>query len=79
MRHRRLAFVALAVAVLLAALPAAAYTIYLKDGSRMIARDKYEIKGDQAVFVLQSGTRTTIDLDEIDVARTEKANESNLG
>lgn len=78
-RHRRLALVALAVAVLLAALPAAAYTIYLKDGSRMIARDKYQVKGDQAVFVLQNGTSTTIDLAEIDVARTEKANESNLG
>lgn len=76
---RRLALVACALALLLAALPASAYTIYLKDGSRIIARDKYTVRGDQAFFVLQNGTSTTIALAEIDVPRSERANEANLG
>lgn len=69
----------LLIALLLAAGPLAAYTIYLKDGTRLLAKDKYEVVGDKAYITLPSGTRTVIDAAEIDVERTEKANQSNLG
>jgi len=61
------------------ALPAAAYTIYLRDGSRIIARDKYVVEGEKAIIMLENGTRTFLAAEEIDVARTEQANLSNLG
>lgn len=80
MRSPTLRSTALALAVaLLVALPAAAYTIYLEDGSKLIARDKYEVRDGKAYFVLESGTSTFIDVDEIDLERTERANRSNLG
>lgn len=65
--------------VLLIAAPAAAYTIYLKDGSRLIAREKYTVEDGKAIIVLQSGTQTFIDASEIDVERTEAANKGRYG
>jgi hypothetical protein len=76
MRSARLA---VALALLVAAAPTLAYTIYLKDGSRIVARDKYEVEGDLAIITLPSGTKSSIPVTEIDVRRTEKANESRLG
>jgi len=64
---------------ILAAAPAAAYTIYLKDGSRLIATEKYTISGDLALITLQNGTKTTIKATEIDAKRTEAANKGNYG
>lgn len=61
------------------ALPATAYTIYLKDGSRIIARVEYVIEGDRAIITLENGTQTFLPTVEIDVARTKAANTSNLG
>ena len=69
----------IAVAALLVAAPAAAYTIYLKDGSQLVAKKKYEVRGNQAIITLVSGQATMFPLSEIDVARTEKANEQDLG
>jgi len=62
-----------------AAWPALAYTIYLKDGSRIVARDKYEVRGELAIITLPSGTETSLAADQIDVPRTEQANQSRLG
>lgn len=56
-----------------------AYTIYLKDGSRLITTEKYTVRGDKAILRLQNGTETMLPLDEIDVARTEQTNQGNLG
>jgi hypothetical protein len=56
------------------ATPVAAYTIYLKDGSRILAREKYTIDGDRAIITLESGTQTFLNHDEIDVQHTEEAN-----
>lgn len=66
----------LAVAV---AAPAWAYTIYFKDGSRLIAREKFHIEGEQVVIELQNGTIATYDADAIDYERTERANRRNSG
>jgi len=59
--------------------PLLAYTIYLKDGSKMVSREPYTVKDEKAYFTLQSGTQTYIALSEIDVERTRKANERDVG
>jgi hypothetical protein len=75
----RLARLVAAIALALAAGPALAYTIYLKDGSRIAAKQKFEVRGSLAIITLPSGTQTSMPADQIDFARTEKANESRLG
>lgn len=75
---RRLAAVA-ALLVLALALPAAAYTIYLKDGSTINAEKKWEEVDGRAVITLPGGTRSTLPMEEIDVERTLAANQDNLG
>ena len=67
------------VLLALAATPLAAYTIYLKDGTQMVAKEKYRIENGRAIITLPSGTQTFLDAAEIDVARTEQANRSHLG
>lgn len=69
----------LGLALLLLAAPLAAYTIYLKDGSRLIAREKYTLDGDRALILLQNGTQTFLAASEIDVPRTDAANRNNYG
>lgn len=69
----------ISVAVLLLAAPAVAYTIYLEDGSRIIAAEKYRVEGDRAIILLPSGTETFLDVDEIDVERTREANQQDYG
>ncbi len=80
-RPRRAAFPAAAlvlvvavVVALLAGAPLAAYTIWLKDGSTIISRGKYEVKGAKAIITLNNGTQTFIDLASIDVAKTDAGN-----
>lgn len=69
----------LALLALCAAGPALAYTVYLKDGSKLIAREKYKVSNGMAIIVLQNGTTTSIRADEIDVARSEQGNQGNYG
>ena len=68
-----------AAILLLAAGPAAAYTIFLKDGSTLNAREKYRVVGDKAQITLPSGAQTTLPLADIDVPRTERGNASDFG
>jgi len=68
-----------AVVAFLAAGPLAAYTIYLKDGSTLQAKGKYRIEGTKAYIVLPNGTQTFIKASEIDVKRTETANQADYG
>ncbi|RMH15517.1 MAG: hypothetical protein D6696_20505 [Acidobacteria bacterium] len=67
------------VVSLILASPAFAYVIFLKDGTQIVARDKYEVDGDQAVFTMPSGVISSIPLAEIDVEKTERENRINLG
>lgn len=72
----------LTLAVILAlaiAAPAAAYVIILADGSKIIAAQEYEVQGDQAIITMPNGTRTSLDLAEIDRDATEKANRQGYG
>ena len=77
MRHLRSILLSLLLAV--TAVPLFAYSIYLKDGSRLIAKEKFRIEEGRAIIILQNGTQTFIDLSEIDIPRTEEANQSRFG
>jgi hypothetical protein len=65
---------ALAALMALAAAPLAAYTVYLKDGSTVTAKFKYELRNGKAIITLPNGTQTFVDASQIDVARTDAAN-----
>ena len=79
MTHRALR--AILIFMILATLPTAlsAYTIYLKDGTRITAKEKYRIEGDRAIIVLPGGTTSFLDASEIDLERTENANRGGHG
>jgi hypothetical protein len=81
MRHARLTPLAILIlAFALAASPlAAAYVIYLKDGSTITARDRYTVRDGRAIITLLNGTQTFVKASEIDVPRTEKANKEGYG
>jgi hypothetical protein len=66
-------------AVLLAAAPALAYVVKLKDGTIIFARTAYTVKGKKAIITLENGTVTQYDLDKIDVPGTEEYNEKYKG
>jgi hypothetical protein len=66
--------------LLLAFAPAAlAYSIVLKNGSILFAREKYTVKANNAIITLQNGTVVSYPLDQIDVPGTEKYNRENAG
>ncbi len=67
------------LATVLAASPALAYVIKLKDGSLIFARTKYTVRQDKAIITLENGTVTAIKLDQIDVEGSEKYNRENFG
>ena len=66
-------------ALVLAAAPAFAYVIKLKDGSLIFARTKYTVKGDRAIITLENGTVTAMKLELIDVEGSEQYNKENFG
>lgn len=73
----------LALLALLAAasllLASAAYTIVLKDGHTLVAKEKYTVKNGRAIITLLNGTQTFVPVDQIDVPKTEQANKLGLG
>lgn len=66
-------------AVLLLSSPAAAYTVVLEDGSKIMAEKEYRVRDGQAIIELPNGTFTSIDVDQIDVEATREANEAGYG
>ena len=60
-------------------LATAAYTIVLKDGSTLIAKEKYKIQNGRAIITLIGGTQTFVPADQIDVPKTEQVNKLGLG
>ncbi len=68
----------LVMAALLLATPLFAYTIFLKDGSRIVAKEVHRIEGDRVIITLPNGTETFISLEEVDLERTREFNEVNL-
>src|SRR5947199_1264929 len=76
MRHPRPAILFLAALLASATLllAASAYTIFLKDGSSLVARQKYTVQNGRAIIILLNGTETFVALDKIDIPRTDAAN-----
>lgn len=68
-----------ALVALLAGGPALGYVIYLRDGTRLIAREKPTARGKDYVFLSQSGNRQMIPVAEVDEARTRAHNEGGFG
>lgn len=54
------------------------YVIYLKDGSTYIAKEKYKVENGKAIITLANGTIISIDLNLIDIKKTEEANKSGI-
>lgn len=73
MKKPRTLFLALLAALLLAR-AAAAYVVVLKDGSKILARAKYEVKGANALITLENGNITAIPLSKVDVPESEAYN-----
>jgi hypothetical protein len=78
-RFLRLAVLALLGIFLAAPLLAGGYTIFLKDGSRLVAKEKYKVAGNRAIITLPNGTQTFVQASQIDVKRTEEANRDGYG
>ena len=76
---KKTSLAALLVALLLAPLPLAAYTVYLKDGAKLIAQAPPEFRGGLAIITLQNGTQSSLAAEEIDVERTREANQRDIG
>lgn len=68
-----------AAIALLAARPASAYVLVLKDGSKVFGKARYEIKKDYAVFTLENGNVAQIPMAKVDVPATDKYNSENAG
>jgi hypothetical protein len=77
-RPALLALLALVAAASLL-LASAAYTIVLKDGSTLVAKEKYTVQNGRAIITLLNGTQTFVRADQIDVKKTEQANKLGLG
>jgi hypothetical protein len=77
MRHRR--FLTILLFLIAAPLLAGGYTIYLKDGSRLVAKNKYRIENGRAIITLPNGTQTFVAASQIDVRRTDEANKDGYG
>jgi hypothetical protein len=77
-RPALLALLALVAAASLL-LAATAYTIVLKDGHTLVAKEKYTVKNGRAIIILISGTETSVAMDQIDVPKTEQVNKLGLG
>ncbi len=79
MRHPRFALLALLGLLAAAPLIAAGYTIFLKDGSRLVAKEKYKIENGRAIITLPNGTQTFVAAAQVDVKRTEEYNRAGYG
>ena len=69
---------ALVLAATLLAAPLFAYTIFLKDGSTIIAKEVHRVEGDRVIITLPNGTETFIALEEVDLERTKAFNANNI-
>jgi len=76
--RRTLTLSGLALAgALLAALPAPAYLLIMKDGTRIETAEKPVVQGRNYVFQDKLGARKMVAISEVDPARTEAANKEN--
>ncbi len=68
-----------AFALFAVAAPLWGYVVLLKDGTKIVTREKYRRDGDKVVLVLPSGTETFIEASEVDFEGTDQLNTDDLG
>ena len=68
-----------AAAVLLSGQAFAAYIVVLKDGTKYTARQKWTVANGKAQITLQNGQQLSLNLSEIDVAKSEEMTKMGLG
>lgn len=51
-----------------------AYIVILKDGEQITTTKEYELRGDQVILTLQSGTTASYDASDVDFAKTKEVN-----
>ncbi len=78
-RYRRSFAAPLFVLLLLLAIPSFAYTVILKDGSRIQTKKKYRISGDKAIVTLVNGQESFLLLTQIDIPTTDRENQNDYG
>jgi len=76
---RAIGALAAAVLAVLTAIPADAYVVVLKDGSKLFGKEKYTIRKDFAVFTMENGNVAEVPMANVDVPATEKYNQENGG
>ncbi|MEJ5166405.1 MAG: hypothetical protein WHV67_05185 [Thermoanaerobaculia bacterium] len=54
------------------------YVVYLKDGSTYTAKEKYRVENGKAIITLMNGTIISIDLNLIDIKKTEEYNKGGI-
>lgn len=54
------------------------YVVYLKDGSTYTAKERYRVENGKAIITLMNGTIISIDLNLIDIKKTEEYNKSGI-
>lgn len=64
---------------LLAAGTGLAYVVILKDGTKIFARVKYEVRGANAIITLENGNITQIPFSQVDVRGSDAYNKENVG
>lgn len=75
---KRLLAVATALLVSVSAAHAV-YVVYLKNGKRVVAREKYQVKGKLAIITMKNGAVVSVPLDQVNVEKTERINSLGLG
>jgi len=67
------------VALLAASWASGTYVIVLKSGKRVVGREKYVVKGNNAVIQLKNGALMSLPLSQVDLPKTEQVNAEKLG
>ena len=67
------------VALLAASWASGTYVIVLKSGKRVVGREKYVVKGNNAVIQLKNGAVMSLPLSQVDLPKTEQVNAEKLG
>lgn len=71
--------VALTALILSVGVAHAVYVVYLKNGKRVVAREKYQVKGKLAIITLKNGSVVSVPLEQVNVEKTERINSLGLG
>jgi hypothetical protein len=58
---------------------AGGYVVYLKNGKFIRAKEPLQIKGNQAIIILVTGTMASYPVDHVDLVKTERYNQLGLG